>query len=171
MTDEEKKDKDESTNGGAEPTAPLADLEAKLLEAQAASKRWQAEYVNYQQRASREREAERKYALEGLLREILPALDALGHTHQKLEAGGAAAPVVEAVRLAEREMLRVLGRYGVRRMEETPTFDPAVHEAIATVETTEQPEGAVVEVLQAGYLLHDRVLRAATVRVAKTPQK
>jgi len=145
----------------------VADLQAKLDEALAASKRWQAEFVNYQQRVARDREGDRKYAVEALLRDFLPAVDTVQTAIRQMTKSGAAAAAVEAVRLVERELLRILGKQGVKAIDPQAQFDPNLHDALGVVETAEQPEGAIVEVLQPGYLLHERVLRPATVRVAK----
>lgn len=169
-------DKPDEVKAETQPVPPEAkpdeviDLRVKLEEAVVAAKRWQAEYVNYQARVTREREQDRKYALEGLLREMLSVADALQRTQAQLAKAQAAPAVLKPVELAEKELMRVLGRYGVKPVEAREAFDPTIHDAIETVEAADKPDGAIVEVLARGYMLHDRVLRPATVRVARKPE-
>jgi len=158
-----------------EVTLPREEVEAlRAAEAKAAeyldlAKRTQAEFVNYQARARREREELTKYALERFLHEVLPVLDGMAHT---LAAPSDAdlRTVVEGVRIVEREMLRILAKSGVRPMEAVgKKFDPLFHEAVATVEAPPgTADGTVVEELRRGFTIHDRVLRPAHVRVART---
>ncbi len=168
--DNENEKPEANVEGTQTESAGTAELKKQLEEATGAARRWQADYVNFQARTSREREADRKYALEGLLRDLLPALDTVQQSIGQMMRAGATAGAVDAVRLVEKEILRVVARHGVKPMEATPTFDPALHDAIAAVETTEQPEGTIVELLRCGYWLHDRVLRPANVRVARKPE-
>ena len=177
MTNEEKPD----GNGPATPeSAPemetLSAAEVESLRAAAAkaaeyldlAKRTQAEFINYQGRARREREEFSKYATESILRELLPVVD----TVQRLQAAPAGADVpvlLDGVRLTERELLRILAKSGVRPMESVgKKFDPAFHEAAETVDAPPgKAGGEIVEEVRRGYLIHDRVLRPAHVKVAR----
>lgn len=151
-----------SAPAGAEATNPDALLAAERL---ADLQRLQAEYVNYKRRVDRDRELQRDLAIAGLIENLLPVLDEihLARQHGELE-GGPFAKIAE-------KLEAILGKYGVSRYGEPgETFDPAVHEAVMNVQA-ELAEGTteptVVQVLQPGYRLGERVLRAALVAVAQ----
>ena len=171
---EEKPDAD-GQSAPEQVTLPREEVEAlRAAEARAAeyldlAKRTQAEFVNYQGRARREREEITKYALERFLLEFLPVLDGLSHT-LAAPADADVRAVVEGVRIVEREMLRLLAKSGVRPMETMgKKFDPLFHEAVATVDAPPgTADGTVVEELRRGFMIHDRVLRPAQVRVARS---
>lgn len=132
------------------------------------AKRTQADFVNYQSRVKREREEYVRFAHEGVLRELLPVVDDL----QRLLAAAPEAGVpalLEGVKLIEREMARILTKAGVRTIETAGRkFDPSYHEAAEMVDAPEgKSAGDVVEEVRKGYLLHDRVLRPARVKVAR----
>ncbi|MFI7585806.1 nucleotide exchange factor GrpE [Spongisporangium articulatum] len=145
----------------------LADLDAaqsSAAERLADLQRVQAEFVNYKRRVERDREQSAVLATAGLLESLLPVLDDvhLARQHGDLEGGPFAA-------IAEK-LEKTLERYGLSRYGEPgEPFDPAVHEALMHTEA-ELPEGTevttVVQVLQPGYRLGERVLRAARVAVA-----
>ncbi len=162
-------------NGPATPESTPA-TEAEELRAAAAkaaeyldlAKRTQADFINYQARVRREREDYVRFATESLLRELLPAVDDLQRVLAAPE--GAGVPVLlEGVRLTERELLRVLAKAGVRPMETAGRkFDPAFHEAAEIVEAPAgSDEGDIIEEVRKGYTLHNRVLRPASVKVAR----
>ncbi|MBI2933611.1 MAG: nucleotide exchange factor GrpE [Planctomycetes bacterium] len=147
----------------------MNDLKAKLEEALSSAKRWQAEFVNYQSRVARDREADRKFATESLLRELLPAVDTVQHCVAQISKAGAAPAVLEAMLLVEKDLLRILGKHGVKPIEARGApFDPGLHEALGAVESAGVPADSVIEVLRPGYMLHERVLRPAQVKVART---
>jgi molecular chaperone GrpE len=132
------------------------------------AKRTQADFVNYQSRVKREREEYVRFAAEGLLRELLPVIDDL----QRLLAtppGTGAPALLEGVTLIERELSRVLAKAGVRPIEtDGKKFDPTYHEAGEMVDPPAgKSAGDVVGEDRRGYLLHDRVLRPARVKVAR----
>lgn len=122
-------------------------------------KRTQAEFENYQKRVAEERKTLRVDAVRDFLRDFLQAIDALD---------AAAKTGDEGVNLLYKEFVRVMGLSGVTRMETVgKPFDPNYHEAAGLVESANVPEGTVVEELRAGWTVGPRVLRAATVRIAK----
>jgi molecular chaperone GrpE len=134
-----------------------------------------AEMDNLRRRTRREREEYTRYAVETLLRDLVPVLDNLDRA---LEAarGGASAPgaasIVQGVELTQRELLRVLERAGLTRYSALgQRFDPTRHEATARVVSPDQAPDTVVGEIVPGYLLHDRVLRAAQVAVAVAPDE
>jgi len=126
--------------------------------------RVKAEFDNYRKRAARDQASLVARAHERLVKELLPVLDdlerALGaaeeHEEAKLEDG---------VRLVHRSLADALAREGLAEIETNGKFDPHVHEALLT-QPSEAEEGSVIEVLQRGYKLGDRVLRPARVVVA-----
>jgi len=123
-----------------------------------------AEFENYRKRVLRDQESLVARAHERLVKELLPVLDDLEralaaaeeHEEAKLEEG---------VRLVHRELADALEREGLAEIETTGVFDPHVHEALLSQPSDEQ-EGSVLEVVQKGYRLGDRVLRPARVVIA-----
>jgi molecular chaperone GrpE len=148
-------------------------LEAKTLLAEEHRERYlraAAEFDNARKRAAREREEYTRYANEALLREILPVLDNFDRALQAARGEPAAAAVTAGVELIQRELLRVLEKFGVTSFTSVgQPFDPEQHEAIARVPAQDCPEGTVVDETARGYLLNGRVLRPAMVAVASNP--
>lgn len=144
-----------------EALSPDAQLAAQRLDD---LKRLNAEYINYKRRVDRDRGLESERAVAGMIESLLPVLDEihLARQHGELEAGPFA-------KIAEK-LETVLGRYGVERYGEPgETFDPNVHEAIIHVEAELAPgttDTTVVQIMQPGYRIGDRVVRAALVSVA-----
>jgi molecular chaperone GrpE len=128
-------------------------------------KRVAAEFENYRKRVLRDQESLVARAHERLVKELLPVLDDLEralaaaeeHEEAKLEEG---------VRLVHRELAAALEREGLAEIETNGVFDPHVHEALLSQPSSDQAEGTVLEVVQKGYRLGDRVLRPARVVVA-----
>jgi len=126
-----------------------------------------AEFDNYRKRSAREQAQQATRANERLVKELLPILDDLGraleaasdHEEAKLEDG---------VRLVHRSLESVLERQGLAEIATDGKFDPHVHEALLT-QPSELPEGDVLQVIQKGYSLGDRVLRPARVVVSAGP--
>jgi molecular chaperone GrpE len=148
-------------------------LEAKTLLAEEHRDRYlrgAAEFDNARKRAAREREEYTRYANESLLRELLPVLDNFERALQSARIEPTAAAVTAGVELIQRELLRVLEKFGVTSFTSVgEPFDPERHEAIARVPAQGQPEGTVVDETARGYLLNGRVLRPAMVTVASSP--
>lgn len=145
-------------------------LEEKTREAEAAQDRFLralAEMDNTKKRAQREREEYIRYANESVLRELLPVLDNLDRAIQAAQASGEAPAVVAGVELIQRDLLRVLEKFGVTPFSSVgEPFNPERHEAVARVPATDHPEMTVVAETLRGYLLNGRVLRPAMVTVA-----
>mgnify|MGYP001211057972 CR=1 FL=1 len=151
---------------GHPPAQEEPSFEAKELRDQLM--RLAADFENFRKRTRREQEEARQYGIEKLLHDLLPALDnldrALGHSTSETN------PLIEGVSLVARQFADILTTYGVSSFESiNQPFDPEKHEAIGQVSTTEVPLGYVVEEVQKGYLLHDRLLRPARVLVATAP--
>ncbi len=142
----------------------LAALEAERDEHLNDLKRVAAEFENYRKRVARDQESLVARAHERLVKELLPVLDDLEralaaaeeHEEAKLEEG---------VRLVHRELADARAREGLAEIETNGVFDPHVHEALLS-QPSDQDVGSVLEVVQKGYRLGDRVLRPARVVVA-----
>jgi molecular chaperone GrpE len=168
----------------------VASLEAERDEYLELLQRKQAEFENYRKRAARDQERLIAHAHERLVRELLPVLDDLERTLDAAERHEEAAkppvrgsgPVegargnrevppssslVEGVKLVERSLRSALEKEGVVEIETDGTFDPHVHEAMLTQARADAEPGAVVDVLQRGYRIGDKVVRPARVIVAE----
>ena len=157
-----------------EPQARVAVLEAELAEHKDRLLRALAEAENTRRRTQRERDDAAKYAISGFARDLLSAADNLRRALDSLpeaEAGDARTrSLLAGVAATERELLSVFERHGIRRIDpQGEPFDHNLHQAIFEVERADRPPGSIVEVLQPGYVLHDRLLRPAMVGVAKPP--
>jgi len=127
--------------------------------------RSQAEFDNYQKRNRRELEVERQFALWPLARDILPILDNL---ERALASVNQESTLSQGVRMVHNQFLETLKRHHIRQIDALQKpFDPNQHEAVMEQPTPDQPAGTVLQVLEPGYLYHDRVLRPAKVIVAR----
>lgn len=155
----------------AELAQRVEELERRLAEAEEKRdeylndlKRLAADFENYRKRAVRDQENLVARAHERLVKELLPVLDDLERALQAA-AEHEEAKLEEGVRLVHRELRDVLVREGLVEIATDGRFDPHVHEALLQ-QPSEAEEGSVIEVLQKGYRLGDRVLRPARVVVA-----
>jgi molecular chaperone GrpE len=142
----------------------LAALEAERDEYLNDLKRVAAEFENYRRRAARDQESLVARAHERLVKELLPVLDDLERALAAAE-DHEEATLEEGVRLVHRELAAALAHEGLAEIETNGHFDPHVHEALLSQPSSEE-EGSVIEVVQKGYRLGDRVLRPARVVVA-----
>ena len=143
----------------------LAEVEREREEYLNDLKRVAADFENYRKRVARDQEGLVARAHERLVKELLPVLDDL---ERALEAAAQheEAKLEEGVRLVHRELVEALAREGLVEVETDGQFDPHVHEALVS-QPSEQEDGSVIEVLQKGYRLGDRVLRPARVVVSQ----
>lgn len=144
-------------------SAELAELKDRHL-------RLAADFDNFRRRTLKERQDLHNYANENLVKELLPVVDnlerAVAHG-RKEEQRPDSENLLQGVELTYRSLLQTLARHGVVEVEALgKPFDPAFHEAVRRVASSEHPPGTVVEVYQKGYLLKDRMLRPAMVAVA-----
>jgi molecular chaperone GrpE len=150
--------------------AENAELRDRLLRAM-------AEMENLRRRTEREKADTARYAISNFARDVLTVGDNLKRTIDHVPADAAAQDpalksFLEGVELTERELLNVLERHGVTRIEPLgQRFDPNTQQAMYEVPNADLPEGTVVEVMQAGYTIGDRCLRPALVAVAKGGSK
>ena len=136
--------------------------------------RLQAEFENFRRRGLKERQEAHAYGHQNLVKDLLGTVDnldrAIEHTEQSGEGGGDVKALLQGVELVRRELLTALEKHGVTEIEAVgQTFDPAVHEAMAQAPSAEVPPNGIVQVLQKGYVLRDRMLRPARVVVAIAP--
>lgn len=129
--------------------------------------RSRADFENYQKRIQRDQAEERRHAHAPFARELMPVLDNL---QRALDAAGGQAegdPLARGVALVRSQLLEILGRFGIMPIDALGRpFDPNQHEAVGQQPRTDAEPGTVVEVLEPGYRLHERVLRPARVVVA-----
>jgi molecular chaperone GrpE len=133
--------------------------------------RTRADFENYQKRIQRDLQQERRYSAGPLAQELLPALDNLERALAAAEQGGEKTSLVQGVKMVHGQLLDALKRHGITRMEALhKPFDPNQHQAVTQQHSADQPPNTVIQVLQPGYMIHDRVLRPASVVVAAPPQ-
>jgi molecular chaperone GrpE len=160
--------------GGAAPdeaAREAAELKDRLL-------RTLAEMENLRRRTEREVADARVYGITGLARDLLGVADNLRRAIEALPAqsretaDSGIKALIEGVELTERELLKVFEKNGIKKLEpEGEKFDPNMHQAMFEIADASVPNGVVVQVVQAGYRIGDRVLRPALVAVAKSGAK
>ena len=151
----------------------IANLEAQLAEAETRERdsvlRIKAEMENLRRRTELDVEKAHKFALEKFVNELLPVLDSLDRALEVANKDSEAmAGMVEGIELTRKSMLDVVAKFGVQVVADIDVpMDPNVHQAIAMVESDEIAAGNVLMVMQKGYTLNGRTIRAAMVSVAK----
>jgi molecular chaperone GrpE len=164
-------------NQDEEPIEDLTEqLKAKELEARENYDRLlrvSAEFENYKKRASRDMEEFRKYSNQSLIKEMLSVVDnlelAINSTngHDAFDKG-----LLDGLEITHKEILKVFEKFNVKPINaKGQPFDPTFHEAVMQEETDEHPDNTVINELQKGYLIHDRLLRPSMVVVAKSKAK
>jgi len=162
-------------DGGEESAAAgvreVSDSELEKLKAERATlldrlARLQAEFENSRKRAAREQQEFREYAVTDAIKALLPILDSF---ERALQSGARETSEFHSgVELIYKQLLDTLGKLGVSRIPaKGEQFDPHVHQAIEMVDTNQAPDHQVLEELQHGYRLKDRLLRPAMVKIAR----
>jgi molecular chaperone GrpE len=148
----------------------LTDLEKERDEFRGLLQRTHADFENYQKRNQREQTQERRYWHGPLALDILPILDNFERAMAAAKQAGESGPLVQGVALVQTQILDALKRHGITRIDALgQAFDPNLHQAVMQLPTADQPPGTVAQVLEHGFMLHDRVLRPAHVAVAVAP--
>jgi molecular chaperone GrpE len=160
---------DRSANGEDEDqNSELASLRERLMRAL-------AETENTRRQGERRVQDAQQYAITNFARELLQVVDNLRRALDATTAGAEARTgngLIEGVAATDRVLTQILNRFGVQELNAlNEPFDPQIHEAVMETEETSQPPGSVVQVLENGYKIHDRLLRPARVVVAKLPQQ
>jgi molecular chaperone GrpE len=164
--DAEEKEPEPEPEPEASPEEQIVALNDRLL-------RVVAEMENFRRRAERERQDTAKFAITGFARDCLTVLDNLRRGLDSVSADERAAvkpleTLAAGMELTERELITTLERHGIEKIDPLgEPFDYHRHQAMFEIEDENQPAGTVVQVAQVGYMLHDRLLRAAMVGVAK----
>ncbi len=146
---------------------PLATAQAQIAELEKSLLYAQADFNNYRRRKEEEFVAQQKYIAGQLLKDLLPILDNFERALQFAEQSQSFEKLIAGVQGTQKQLATFLTKAGVTPIEALgQEFDPTYHEAIGHTEDTDAPENTVTEELQKGYMLHDRVLRPAMVKVA-----
>ena len=160
-------EKVEETPATETPAAPEAD--PKLEEMRGNMMRALAEAENTRKRAAKEVEEANRYGVSSIAKDLISVLENLTRAIEAAPAEHKAH--FEGVDLTRKELLNVFERRGIKRIDPQPgeKFDHNIHQAITQIEDPNFAPGAVVQVVQSGYIIHDRLLRPAMVAVAKAP--
>lgn len=151
----------------------IAELEAEVNDAKDKMLRAMAEVENIRRRSQREREDTSKYAVSGFAKDLLSVADNLRRALESIDADSRTGNellenLMTGIEATERELLRALEKQGINKIEPLDVpFDPNLHEAMYEVDAPDKPSGLVVQLLEPGYVIHDRVLRPARVGVSK----
>lgn len=174
---EEGQDDDVSTQPGEleKQRAPVSAIEEQLENMKAERTvlydrlaRQQAEFENARKRAAREQGEFREYAVADAIKSLLPVLDSFDRALQ----AHAGEESFRGIELINKQLHDALAKLGLRPiLAQGEAFDPHLHQAVQMVDTTEAEDNHVIEELQRGYKLKDRLLRPAMVRVARNPRK
>jgi molecular chaperone GrpE len=162
----EKEPSDTVSLGSPDPDQQLADVRAERDEYLDLLQRAKADFENYRKRAAREQERIVAHAHERLVRELLPILDDLERALEAAERHEEA-KLVDGVQLVEKSLRKALTKEGLDEIPAEGAFDPHVHEAVLAKPGDGAEPGSVLEVLQRGYRIGDKVVRPARVIVAE----
>jgi molecular chaperone GrpE len=148
----------------------LAECERQREETVLLLKQTRADFENYQKRAAKDRDDERRHAAAPLARDLLPAFDNLQRAVDAAKQVNEQGPLVQGVAATQAQLLQILARHGVAPIDALhQPFDPNRHEAVMQQPSADHPPGTVLQVLQQGFMIHDRVLRPASVIVSTPP--
>jgi molecular chaperone GrpE len=171
--DSDKKDKEKVTDPLKEMEARVESLEQEAKETHDRFLRVSAEFENYKKRAAREMGDFRKFANESFVKAMLPVVDNLDRAIESSSNDkNTNTSVVEGVNMTLKEILKIFEQFGVIPFESLgKTFDPGFHQAVMQEENEDHPDNTVLNELQKGYLIHDRLLRPAMVVVSKKKER
>ena len=153
--------------------ARIAELEAKLAESNDRALRAIAEADNTRKRLEKERQDTAKYAISGFARDLLAVADNMRRalqaiTPEQQDKNPELKTIYVGVEMTERVLMQLFEKNGIKKIEPLgQTFDPNLHEVIFESEIPGQQAGTIIQVVEAGYTIHDRLLRPARVGVAK----
>ena len=135
-----------------------------------AALRAQAELENYRKRVAREAETSAKFLTLPLVRDLLPALDNLARTVQAAEQTGNVSDLIQGLQMIQGQFDQIFGNYSAKPIDCIgQAFDPNLHEALQQMPSDEHPPMTVIQELERGYVMHDRVIRPSKVIVASAP--
>lgn len=170
--DEDREPAPEADREAKRGARSVAELEEELSNVKDRLLRALAEQENIRRRAERDRVEAVKFAAADIVRDLLPSIDNLGRAidvvRQKNDPDTPAQRLLIGLEATERGLLEALEKHGIRRIDPLgERFDPTRHQAMLELSDPQRPPGTVAEVLQPGYVHHDRLLRPALVGVAK----
>ena len=148
----------------------IAALEAEVATMKDQALRALAEAENLRRRTEREKEDAQKFAIFRFARDLVTVADDLSRAIAAAPSEGeASANLIEGVAATERALISTFERHGIRRVAPDigERFDPNIHEAMFEMPSGDHPAGSVLQVVRAGFVIHDRLLRAAQVGVSK----
>ena len=128
-----------------------------------------AEFENHKKRSEKERQEYFKIALAGFVHDFLPVLDNFQRALDHARPADLESDFGQGVAIIARQISELWKRYGLIPIDTSGTFDPNLHEAVATEETDAVPPNTILETLQKGYFLNDRLIRPAFVKVSVRP--
>ena len=154
----------------------VAELEAKIADMKDAMMRTMADAENTRKRAAKEVEDANKYGISTLAKDLISVLENLQRTidatpAEEAQKEGLLKTLFEGVDMTRKELISIFDRRAIKRIEPKAgeKFDHNLHQAIAQIEDHNYEQGSVLQVVQAGYIIHDRLLRPAMVTVSKAP--
>ena len=161
-----------SKDNASESKPDIATLQAELKAEKDRYLRLSAEFENYKKRSSREISDFRKYANESVFKKLLTVVDNLERAIDSGEQQDNQASIVEGIQLTHKELIKLFETFSIKSIDaQGAPFDPSFHQAVTQLETDEHPENTVINELQKGYILHDRLLRPSMVVVSKSLEK
>ncbi len=173
-----KKDLDKEKKG--EATDSLKEMETKIKSLEEEAKetydrflRVSAEFENYKKRSAREMSEFKKFANESLIKELLLVVDNMERAiNSSKDEGNSNNGLVEGIDMTLKELLKIFEKFGVKQVESMgKPFDPNFHQAVMQQENDEHPNNTVINELQKGYIINERLLRPAMVVVSMAKEK
>ena len=168
-------ERDDERDADTESTKVPDELSEARAEASRMKDQWMrsaADFDNFRKRTRREIDDARKGGREDLLKDILPVFDNLERAIQSAQHATEVQAVIDGLNMILRQLGDTLGRIGITRVQSVGhPFDPAVHDAIQLIETSDHPAGTVVAEVRSGYLQGEKLVRAAMVVVSKAQSK
>nr|WP_249777697.1 nucleotide exchange factor GrpE [Paenalkalicoccus suaedae] len=145
----------------------IEELEAKVEEATNKLLRTQADYDNFRRRTKQEKEAAAKYRSQSLAESLIPAVDNFERALSVEVESEDAKSLLKGMEMVHKQLIEALKNEGVEQMETVgEAFDPHKHQAVMQVESDEHESNTIIEELQKGYILQDKVIRPAMVKVS-----
>ena len=148
----------------------LEEKEEELRQKHDCLLRNQADFENFKKRTAREKADLLKFRNESLMRELLPVIDNFERSLAHAKDAPSIDDIISGIDLIKKDLMHKLEKFGLKAISaQGEPFDPLKHEAALQIETSEHTENTIVDELQKGYCIHDRLLRPAMVTVAKAP--
>jgi molecular chaperone GrpE len=161
---------DPAAAASAAQSAEVAVLQAKLDDTQGRLMRSLADLENYRRRVNREQEESRRFESLRLVRDLLPALDGLNRAISSAEQSGDQHALLSGIRMVAQQFRDILRGHAAEPIDALgKPFDPNLHEALTQMPSAEHPPMTVLQVVELGYRMHDRVVRPARVIVSSAP--